>query len=149
MIYWEKKTICKIRHSAPPIARMEWSCVLPTIRLWDWQSNQAPSIESPNSRIFGVTPSVLCMSVYVSVCLCVKSVSLSFSLGLSYFLYLFVYLSFSLSACLSGFLSVCFTMKEQKLGSGVFFLSLRATFLAGPRRPSVGPLWRSALSKIY
>ena len=37
MIYWEKETICKIRHSAPPIARMEWSCVLPTIRLWDWQ----------------------------------------------------------------------------------------------------------------
>ena len=55
MIYWEKETICKIRHSAPPIARMEWSCVLPTIRLWDW-SNQTPSIESSNSRIFGVTP---------------------------------------------------------------------------------------------
>ena len=42
MIYWEKETICKIRHSAPPIAWMEWSCVLPTIWLWDWQSNQAP-----------------------------------------------------------------------------------------------------------
>ena len=33
MIYWEKETKCKIRHSAPPIARMEWSCVFPMIRL--------------------------------------------------------------------------------------------------------------------
>ena len=27
MIYWEKETICKIRHSAPPVAQMEWSFV--------------------------------------------------------------------------------------------------------------------------
>ena len=51
-----KKLYIKSGHSAPPITRMEWSCVLPTSRLWDWQSNQAPSIESSSSRLFGVTP---------------------------------------------------------------------------------------------
>ncbi len=37
---------------------MAWSWHPTNIRLWDWESNQAPSIEASNRWLFGVTPNI-------------------------------------------------------------------------------------------
>ncbi len=42
----------------PHIDKIAWFYHLGNIRLWDWESNPAPSIEASNRQLFGVTPKI-------------------------------------------------------------------------------------------
>ena len=53
MIYWEKETICKIRHSAPPIA--EWNDPV-FCRRFDYEIGNRIRLLRSNRRIFGGHP---------------------------------------------------------------------------------------------